>query len=56
MPEESAKAAVVFLPWLGPERTRSIGGYDVDVDWEKRAAWWKRPSWVQVAGVPGIRA
>lgn len=26
MPELRAKAAEVLRPWLGPERTRSIGG------------------------------
>lgn len=39
-----AKTAVVFLPKLGPERTRSMG-----------VAVLFRPSWMQEAGVPLTR-
>lgn len=63
VPEESAKAAVVLRPWFGPERRRSIGGRVLGEEEQEeeleiggnRAEWWKSPSWVQVAGVPGMR-
>lgn len=46
-----AKTAVVFLPWLGPERTRSMG---VAVSLPA-CCWLFRPSWMQEAGVPLTR-